>query len=160
MSKSTAQKYRELVQQNQKQEPLFEVLCPSGMAFKCTKPNLQIYLASGRLPSFLQIQMKIVKLQQKGESEFQQQVEQDENLQKEVLSNAIFVRDLILRNVREPRLVETPTNDEELGFDELLPADFEYLGAWMVSGGNQAQVAEKYRQKRRHDSANRTNGQK
>ena len=137
-----AKEYRKLKNQQTK---IFDVVTSSGMVFKCSKPDLQIYYASGKLPDFVKNQMQIAKLQNNdlNETALAEKIAKDETLQEKVLHNALFARDLILRHVHEPKLVENPMSDDELGFDELLASDFEELTKWLLSGGEAH--AEKFR---------------
>ena len=129
-------------------EQLHEIKCPSGMVFKALRPDVKIFYASGRLPEFLQNQMAIVQAAAKGsESAFEDEIKNNEELQNKILSNTRFLRDLILNHVKEPRIVEIRGSEDEIGFDELLPKDFDYLCRWMISGEGDvaAQAAETFR---------------
>lgn len=144
---SAAEKYRQITAKAKQKEPLYEVPCRSGMTFKCAKPPLQAYIISGKLPNFIQNQMEIRQASQLGPDEFKNKIETDEKLQQKMLDVLLFQRDLILNFVREPKFVETPANDNEIGFDELLATDLEDLTIWLMSGGNGAK-ASNFRQKR------------
>lgn len=107
---------------------------PSGAIFTVTRPPLQLWLTSGKLPQSL------VKAMVKSGG-MPSDLSADDTV-----AAMIFMRDAVVHACVEPRLVGddvVPDDETELRVSELDPEDFQFLSEWVFDGSPGVPVATK-----------------
>lgn len=117
-----------------------EVTLPSGAVFVLRPPNVESFTISGALPVALTARM--ASLQRSGLDEQEAFARLDPEEQVKMIT---FARKMIIHICLEPRIVDEPANDDELGFEDLEGDDVKFLIAWANSGGGKSADAEKFR---------------
>jgi len=131
----SAGQYRRLAAKQIVNEKTFEVESPSGMVWTLRSPNIEKFLVSGVLPLALVKKMEQAKESGKNDEEAYKELSSDEQI-KAIEFSAKIIRSICVN----PKIVDSPQNDDELSLDELMPEDFTFLLNWAnTSGGSAAQ---------------------
>lgn len=136
---TAAQKYRRL---KAEKEVLEDATCPEcGMVWKARRAKLDFWVASGMIPSSLAaVMMEGVK--KKGLSEADVMA----GLNLHQLAQSIESTSNIVRYTAvEPRIVETPTEPNDIGQDEVMMCCYNFLRDWQMKGGGRADALETFR---------------
>lgn len=151
---TAAERYRRLKQQaleelvsspTAKDEQLFDVETPSGMVWKCRRPNVMAFVEQGALPQALA--SKMVAKADGGNASPEAMFR---SLTPEEQAKAIaFTSALVRYSVVSPQIVETPETDDQIGFDEVTAGDYAALAEWATSGGDEAKSLATFRRKRK-----------
>jgi hypothetical protein len=137
---TAADKYRRIKNELLGKEELFDVECPSGMVFKCRRPNLAQFVTSGVLPMSLAGKLKEAAEQGSPEEVFQSLEWQDQ-------AKALEFSSKLVRYVCvSPKIVENPQpGKDEIGYDELELSDYTAIAQWATPGGGEAGSLETFR---------------
>lgn len=152
MIETAAAKYRRLKEQSidgliyapiTDGTPLYDVQSPTGMTWKCRRADIAAFVNAGALPmSFAQKMLESLKAA-KGDAQ-----EAFNTLSAEEQVRALAITSMLIRYVVvEPRIVDTPRDDSEIAFDEVLMADYQCLANWATSGGGEADGLNNFRSK-------------
>ena len=115
-------------------EPLFDVETPSGMVWQCRRPDILAFVEAGALPQSLALKMAKAA----GRDPEQAAVVYKELTPEDQVKLLAFQASLVRFIAVDPRIVETPASDDEIGFDEVTQADFVALFTWASEGGAEA----------------------
>lgn len=139
---TAAEEYRRKARERRKGETLIDVPCPSGTTFKCRPITVPFMVSSGMLP------LHLVEAMEKASGGGRVSAK-DAFLAmplKEKLHSIEMQAKVVKYVCVEPRIVETPTEPNDLGQDELELEDFHCLVSWAMSGGDEAARLETFRQ--------------
>lgn len=121
-------------------EELFDVECPSGMIFKCRRPNLAQFITSGVLP--MSLASKLQEAAKDGDAEMWKTLDWQDQVK-----TIEFTNKLVRYVVVSPKIVEFPqAGKDEIGYDELELIDYNALVKWASPGGGEAENLENFRQ--------------
>ncbi len=130
---TAAAKYRRIKEERLKGETLFDVETPSGMVWKLRKPNLAQFITSGVMPMSLAGKLaKAAEAEGDGAKAFAS-LEFDDQV-RTVDFSAKVVRFCAV----EPKIVEVPKEPNDIGYDEVELDDFNFIFAWAMPGGSEA----------------------
>lgn len=132
-----AKNYKQLASAKRQEETVHDVTLPSGAVWKMADPPIQRFIATGKLPQGLVTKMTAIAKRTGGDPG-ETGKEMLKNLSPEdMVSTLFFVRDLLQYCARDPKIsTETPTPDDAIAPEEIIPEDFEFLSNWVLSGGN------------------------
>lgn len=135
---TAAERYRRIKAERAKNEELVDVSCPSGMVFKCRRPNVASFITSGLLPmSFAS------KLATAAESEGGLQSLDWQDLAKTIEFTNALVKSVCV----SPKIVENPRDgQDEIGYGELELDDYGAIVKWALPGGGEAESLENFHQ--------------
>ncbi len=129
---TTAEKYRRIKAERAAQEELFDFVSPSGMEWKLRRPNIAQFVQSGVMP--MDLAAKLAKAQAGGATELVKGMEWQEQVKLIDFSNR-----LVRYCAVDPRIVENPTQPNEIGYDEVELDDYTAILVWATpSGGDEA----------------------
>lgn len=138
---TAADKYRRIKNELLGKEELFDVECPSGMVFKCRRPNLAQFVTSGVLPMSLAGKLKDAEAQgESGADAFSQLDWQDQ------VKTIEFSNKIVRHCCVSPKLVENPRSGaDEIGYDELELDDYAAIAKWAMPGGGGVENLDSFR---------------
>lgn len=127
----TAEQYRQHAAQAKKEQPTVIKTLPSGSVFELRRPNLQVWVMTGRVPqSLLDAGVKAWKEQGKFPEKGKQQIQTPQS----IADSGIFFLKLVQECTVNPRLVEFPSSDgNEIGPDTMLDEDFFWIVNWAMN---------------------------
>lgn len=114
-------------------EPTFQHTTPSGMEWTLRRPKPHLFVNAGLLPAELALKAAVMTKEGVTGPAMLDKISGKELAQTIELNSAI-VRYICV----DPRIVETPTADDEIGFDDVLREDYADLLAWANNGGGEA----------------------
>jgi hypothetical protein len=123
---TSAQKYRRIKEERLRNVELHDLETPSGMVWKVRRPDLQQFIISGVLP---------MSLAEKLSSSKDTTAAVQSMDFKDQMRSIAFASAVVRHCAVEPRIVETATADNEIGFDEVEMDDYNAILAWAVGGG-------------------------
>jgi hypothetical protein len=137
---TAAERYRRKRIERQRSE-LVDVTCPSGDIFKCRAVTVPFLVTSGILP------LHLVELMTQAAADGSVTPEKAfESLPvREKIQSIEFAAKLVKYVCVEPRIVETPTEPNDLAQDELDLDDFNYIVTWAMTGGAEAAGLDTFR---------------
>lgn len=136
---TAAERYRRIKAELLGKEELFDVPCPSGMVFKCRRPNLAQFVTSGALP--MSLAGKLKDIDGSGEADSFNSLDWQDQVKTIEFSNKI-VRHICV----SPKLVENPQpGKDEIGYDELELIDYTALVQWAMPGGGGVENLDSFR---------------
>lgn len=134
---TAAERYRRIKAERAKNEELVDVSCPSGMVFKCRRPNIQQFVISGKLPMTLAAKLRDAATlgNQAEELDWDDQVR-----------TVDFINHLVRYAAVSPKIVEFPRpGQDEIGYDEVEIDDYNTIAKWAMPGGGEAESLETFR---------------
>lgn len=136
---TAAQKYRRL---KAEKEVLADAQCPEcKMVWKTRHADLNYWVASGMLPSSLAaIIMDGVKKKGLKESDVIASLDL-----RQFAQSIEFTNNVVRYTAVEPRIVETPTEPNDIGQDEVMMCCYNFLRDWQMKGGGRAEPLETFR---------------
>lgn len=139
-----------------KNAQLFEVKCPSGMVFKCRKPDQAFMANTGTMPMALTETLINVEADDaKGMSAEEKKDAAKERYRlmpvAERLANLKATAQMVRYICVEPRLVMDAVGNRKnaLCVDDLTHEDFKILADWANGGGDEAEGLKTFRRKRK-----------
>lgn len=138
---TAAERYRRIKKEKEAAEALHDVTCPSGMVFKCRSVTIPFLAMSGILP------LHLVELMSQASENGAATAEQAFATLpvREKLQSIEFAAKLVKYVCVEPRIVETPTEPNDISQDEVLLEDFNHIVSWAMKGGTEAAGLETFR---------------
>jgi hypothetical protein len=129
---------------------LFEVKCPSGMAFKCRKLSREYMAQAGQIPMVLSSQV-ILAAGDEAPSEAESQARFARMTPQEKLASMRASAQMVRYVAVEPRLVLGAVNGHKnaISVDDLTMEDFAHLYKWAQGGGDAAEGLKTFRRKRK-----------
>lgn len=118
----------------------FDVELPSGAVFLLRKPDLELFTLSGVLP--VTVTAKMHAAQRAGQTA--DQAFADLAIDEQIKA-VEFGRKMLEFICVDPRIVADPVADDEIGFEDLDPADLRFLTEWANTGGGDTAEAESFR---------------
>lgn len=115
-------------------EKTYPFTSPSGMEWQLRKLNPLVFRDVGLIPNELVAKMAVLQRNGSGNAAvFEQFTNKD-------LARSIELNSAVVRYVCvNPRIVEVPESDDEIGFDDVITADYEAILNWATSGGGEAE---------------------
>lgn len=110
-----------------------EVKLPSGAVFLLRRPELEVFTMAGTLPLTISARMK--RAQESGQSvdaAFASLSVEDQ------IKTVQFGNRLIRHICVDPKIVDEPTNDDEIGIEDLSRDDLRFLTEWASTIGGAA----------------------
>lgn len=139
-----------------KNAQLFEVRCPSGMLFKCRKPDQAFMANTGTMPMALTETLINVEADDaKGLSDEAKRAAAESRYREmspgERIANIKATAQLVRYICVEPRLVMDDVGNRKnaLNVDDLSQEDFGRLAEWANGGGDEAEGLKTFRRKRK-----------
>lgn len=135
-----AKDYKKLA--SAKRAEAVKVELPSGGTWKMRELPIQQFMLAGKLPTALATRMAEIAANKdgdKGES-ILATLSPDE-----LVAIMLFARDALVFCAVEPRISTTPTGDDEIGPEDILPEDFEFLTNWVLTGGKTGESLNTFR---------------
>lgn len=128
---TSAQRYRRIKAERAATQELFELETPSGMVWKLRKLDLEQFVLSGTMP--MQFAAKLAKTHEAAGGDA------GKAFTSLPLNDQIKAIDFGQKVVRfcavEPRIVENPEGENEIGYDEVEMDDFNAILEWAMPGG-------------------------
>jgi hypothetical protein len=139
---TAAQRYRRIAKEKASQAVLHDVECDEcGANWKCRRPSLQVFVTSGMLPMDLAEKMA-TQAQQNGTPE----VEMMKTLALRDQIRMVEFNSKIVKYIAvEPRIVETPSEPNDIGQEEVMQCCYFTLTRWAKPGGEQAEGLNTFR---------------
>ena len=138
---TAAEKYRRIKAERLDKEELFDLETPSGMTWKVRRPNLAQFIATGAIP--MQLAGKLAK---QAESHGGDNAAAFMDLEWDDKVRTIELTNKIVRYCAvSPKIVETPTAPDEIGFEEVELDDYNAIAAWAMGGGGALESLETFR---------------
>ena len=136
---TAAQAYRRRKKEGVVTEEVYCSTCQEK--WKVRKAPLDFWVASGMIPSGLAaVMMERVKQKQMSETDV------IASLDLHQLTQSIeFTSKMVRYTAVEPRIVETPTEPTDLGYDEVDMCCYNFLRDWQMKGGGRAATLETFR---------------
>lgn len=131
---TAAEKYRRIKAERLAKEEVFDLETPSGMVWKVRRPNLAQFITSGVMP--MSLAGKIAEQQNEGQTPEQVFAQLD---WKDQVRSIEFSAKVVRYCAVSPRIVETPTGPDEIGYDEVEMEDFNAIFTWAMPGGGEAE---------------------
>lgn len=139
-TETDAEKYRRIKAEREQGQQLFALKTPSGMTWQLRRPNLAQFMVSGVMPISLA-------------GKFAASAEAMEAATAMSLNDQIktveFSASLVRYCAVSPRIVEHPTEPNDIGFDEVELDDFQAILAWAMQGGESGTPLTNFRKKRK-----------
>lgn len=152
-----AQDYKKLASAKR---TVYDLPLPSGAVWKVIDPPLQQFIATGRIPVGLAAQMASIAERNNSDPEATGMAMVKELGTENLLKNLEFGRDLLLHSVIEPRISNaSPTPEDAIAPEDILPEDFEFVLGWALSGGKSGAGLKFFRTKRSKSAMDRTGKQ-
>lgn len=134
---TAADRYR---RQAQQAITTHDVKCSCGFEWKCRRTDKQFWITSGILPtSMLDALVKVAKKGKSDPNELLKSVATDE-----LVRSIEFTSKVVKFTAVEPRIVETPTGPNDLGYDEVQTCCYNTLRDWQIKGGDEASNLETF----------------
>lgn len=124
-----AAEYRENAARIKAQTPGEIVTLASGSVFELRRPDLQGFVMTGRVPQSL-LAEGMAAWKKNGTVPAGATAPQLDN--DEVINSLIFMREIVHECCVNPKFVEFATADDEIGANEMLPADFTEIFGWAM----------------------------
>lgn len=122
----------------------YQVKVPSGAIFTLCKPNINLFLASGKLPqSYIE---KLMSFERKNGDEIAETYK--EFSPAELAADTLFLGLIVRAACVNPKIVDYPKNETELEFSDLDDEDLMFIFRWAVNaegGAGDAEKAAKFR---------------
>lgn len=130
---TSAERYRRIKAERLSKAQLIDFESPSGMVWKLRRPDLELFIASGIMPLSLAGKCAEEK-KNTGKSDAEIFAGLDwKDQARSIESTAKIVRYCAV----SPRIVETPTGPDEIGYDEVEMDDFNAICSWALPGGDE-----------------------
>jgi hypothetical protein len=128
--------YKQIIEARRAQDHVQDLTLPSGSTWKVSDPPLAHFMSAGKLPPALVEKMVAIAKESGGDPQAVLQITAKRLGPDDMVSFLIVTRDMLLHCVREPRIsTETPTPEDAIAPEDILPEDFAFLRDWMWSGG-------------------------
>lgn len=135
---TAADRYRRRKKETQ---TLHEVVCACGESWKCRRAEKGFWLTSGMLPtSMLDMVAKLAKGTVTDEAELLKTLADSE-----IINSIEFASKVVRYTAVEPRIVETPTEPNDLAYEEVDTCCYATLRDWQMKGGKEAEGLENFR---------------
>jgi len=139
-----AQDYKKLAAEKS-DKIIHDVELPSGAVWKLIEPPVQQFIMAGKLPAALTAKLAAVAKRNNGVTGSDLLKELSEE---DLLHNLEFGRDLLIHCAVEPRIAIYPKDENEIGPEDILPEDFNFLLNWCFSGGKSGESLSTFREER------------
>lgn len=143
-TETAAERYRRLAREHAATDEVFDLETPSGMVWKVRKPDLAQFIVSGVMP--ISLAEKVATLQTSAGNEAAAFAQLSTKEQIRIID---FKNRVVRFCAVEPRIVENPESGDEIGFDEVMMADYNAIFEWAMPGGGEAETLSKFRRKRK-----------
>jgi hypothetical protein len=110
-----------------KQNQAIELELPSGLTVLVRRPPIQMWIAAGKLPENL-----VRTMLRAGQGTAPVVPDMSPEQFKELFE---FMRTTIVAAVVQPRIVDVPTNDDEIAPDDVPLEDAMFIFQWAMAGG-------------------------
>lgn len=137
---TAAERYRRIKNERLKLEKLYDFESPSGMLWKLRRPNIAQFVMSGVMP--MTLAGKLATASEKGGDPAQAFDALD---WKDKARTIEFSSAVVRFCAVEPKIVQTPTQPDEIGYDEVEMDDFNAIFAWAMPGGDGADTLSTFR---------------
>jgi hypothetical protein len=128
---TAAEKYRQIKNDRLAQETLHDFESPSGMVWKLRRPNMAQFVATGVIP--MQLAAKLAKhAQENGGDDTAAFLALDWDDQVKTIE---MTNKIVRYCTVDPRIVETASAPNEIGFDEVELDDYNALAMWAMGTG-------------------------
>lgn len=132
---TSAQRYRRIKAEHQAKETLTEVICQEcGMPWQCKREALDFWVSAGILPA--QLAVAFISLTKAGKATEKDLMASLDST--DLLRGIEFTSQVVRHTAISPRIVERPTGDDEVGYDEVMRCCYATLRDWQIKGGDEA----------------------
>jgi hypothetical protein len=138
-----AEDYKKLA--SAKRLETFDVETPSGAVWKMREPPIEQFIIAGKLPASLAAKMASVVGRSGGDKDSASKAMLTELEPEDLMNNLTFGRDLLLYCAVEPRISLSPTDENEIAPEDILPDDFMFLISWVMTGGKSGAALSNFR---------------
>lgn len=107
---------------------------PSGMEWTLRKPNMNLFVKAGLLPTQLAMKMSVITKETTNGLAILNKITSKE-LAQTIEFNSAVIRYICVN----PRIVEVAENDDEIAFDDVMQVDYDDLLKWATGGGGEAE---------------------
>ena len=141
-TETPAERYRRIRMERAAKNELFDFESPSGMVWKLRRPNLSQYVMNGVMP--MGMTAKLAAKAEEGVDPADMFVSLTWDEQVKTIE---FANKIIRYCAVEPKIVETPTEPNEIGYDEVELDDYNAIVAWAMQGGDEAETLGNFRRR-------------
>lgn len=135
-----AEEYRAAVAKARTSEGV-DFTAPSGYTWKLRRPNLQGFIATGRVPqSLLETGMKSWQAQGKMPVDAKPEMSAEETM-----ANLIFMREIVREACVSPKIAVGSSDPDTIDPAEMFESDFMAIYEWVMTGGENAAVLRNFR---------------
>lgn len=128
---TSAERYRRIKAERAANQETFTVEMPSGMTWVLRKLDVAQFVISGTMPMALATKLAEASAEANGDG-----VKAFSTLSpNEQIKTIDFSQKAVRYCAVNPRIVENPTQTDEIGFDEVELDDFNAILAWATQGG-------------------------
>lgn len=140
---TSAERYRRIKSERLAKAELADFTSPSGMEWKLRPLDLQLFITSGLMP--VEMATKVAEMQEADPSISNQDAFQ--NLDpKNKFRSIEFAANVVRYCAVDPKIVETPSASDEIGYAEVEMDDFNAILLWALQGGGKAEALGSFRQ--------------
>lgn len=140
MIETKAQQYKRIKATRAAKQETFDVEMPSGLTWTLRKPDIQQFVINGTMP--MSMASKLSKAAQDADGD---NLKAFSTLSIEDQIKTIGFSQKVVRFCAvDPRIVETPTADNEIGYDDVEIDDFNAILAWALPGGGEAESLDSF----------------
>jgi hypothetical protein len=133
---TAAQRYRRIKNEKEKTEALHDVECKDcGMVWKARKVGLEFWVASGILPLHMAESFLNLKAINQDGSPSSVLNSMDSA---QIINSIDFSNKVVRHTAVDPKIVDNPKADNEIGPDEMLLCCYTTLRTWQMKGGDEA----------------------
>lgn len=139
---TAAARYRRIRAEKERAEPLHDVTCADcGMEWKARRVGIEFWVSSGILPTSL-VETMVRATEKQG-------VQPEELIKTmaagEILKSIEFSSKVVRYTAAEPRIVEKPSEPNDISQEEVLTCCYHKLLNWQMTGGDEAARLETFR---------------
>lgn len=133
---TAAERYRRIREAKAKSETLHDVTCPDadcGMVWKCRRVGVDFWVSSGILPMHL-----VETMISATDSGAGPETAVKSLAAKQVLESIEFASKVVKRTAVEPRIVEVPTEPNDISQEDVMTCCYTRILNWQMKGGDEA----------------------
>lgn len=139
---TAAERYRRIKKEKEAGETLHEVVCAEcEMPWKCRKLSMNFWVTSGILPMQLVASMVEATKQAPGAAEDAIRT----LATKEIVQSIAFASKAVIHTAVEPKIVENPTEPNEISQEEVMTCCYKTLLDWQMKGGDERAALDTFR---------------
>lgn len=141
-TESSVERYRRIRAERAAKDKIHEFTSPSGMVWKLRRPNLSQYVMNGVMPMGMTGKLAAQVSEGADPATLFTSLTWDEQVK-----TIEFANKIVRYCAVEPKIVESPTEPDEIGYDEVELDDYNAIVAWAMEGGDEAANLETFRRK-------------